>query len=296
MLSSINIMDGAIIVIAANSKLDMKPQLIQHLAAAKVGKLSKIIICLNKIDLITKEELLERKEELDELLLKYNIVPFTIIPTSFTKNVGVDYLKKAIMLLFDPKDYLERNDKAIFKISRSFDINKPGVDWFNIEGGVIGGSLVSGKLSVGDEIEIKPGYKNMSLITKILSIQTDNDKLENVIPGGLIGIKTDLDPFYCKNDLLIGNIVGIKGTLPENVTKISIKYNFVRLFGFEWIPMKNDIVTLQIGTRNLEAKLIDLEKNIFELSKSCCILENDHIIICRNIGNILRIVAEGNIN
>ena len=293
MLSSISIMNGAILVIAVNSKLDSKPQLIQHLAAAKLGKLEKIVICLNKIDLVTKEELLERKQELDELLLKYDIKPFTIIPTSFTKNLGVDYLKKAIMLLFNPNEYLERKDNTIFRISRSFDINKPGTDWLNINGGVLGGSLISGLLKIGDEIEIKPGYKNTTLITKIVSLQTDNDKLDKVIPGGLIGIGTDLDPFYCKNDLLIGNILGLKGSLPNTVTEINIKYNLIDLFGFEWKPKLDDNVILQIGTQNIDAILINLEKNIFKLSKGCCILKNEHIIICKNIGNILRIVGDG---
>ncbi|GIT56442.1 MAG: hypothetical protein Ct9H300mP17_16010 [Candidatus Nitrosopelagicus sp.] len=44
-------------------------------------------------------------------------------------------------------------------VLRSFDINKPGSKIANIKGGVIGGSLTEGQFNIGDEIEIKPGFK-----------------------------------------------------------------------------------------------------------------------------------------
>jgi translation initiation factor 2 subunit 3 len=191
-LSSISLMDGAIVVIAVDQPLNNKPQLIQHLLAIKIGNIDKIIICMNKIDLVTKETLLLRKKELDILLDKYKIKPYAIIPTCFNKKLGLNYLIELIMLLFNPNDYKYRNNlKPIFNISRSFDINKPGTNWDEMVGGVIGGSLESGTLKIGDLIEIKPGYKNVSIKTKIVSIKTDQQELDIALPGGLIGIKTE---------------------------------------------------------------------------------------------------------
>lgn len=296
MLSGINIIDGAIVIISVNSKIKDKPQLIQHLGAIKVGNIKKVIICLNKIDLVSKDTILEIKEELDELLKEYDIKPFVIIPTSFTKNLGINYLKKAIMLLFNPNDIINDNNKKdkdnIFRITRSFDINKPNTDWQELKGGVIGGSVTSGTLKIGDEIEIKPGYKGVSLKTKIISLQTEDIKLDTITKGGLIGIGTDLDPFYCKDDFLTGQICSLVNKLSDNITSLTINYEFVTIFGFIWKPVLNDIVTLQIGTTIIDAKLVNLKKNIFELSKPCCILESDSIVICKKINNILRIVAK----
>ena len=293
MLSGINIIDGAIVIISVNSKIKDKPQLIQHLGAIKVGNVKKVIICLNKIDLVSKETILERKEELDELLKEYDIKPFVIIPTSFTKNLGVNYLKQAIMLLFEPNDIINKDDKEnIFRITRSFDINKPNTDCQELKGGVIGGSVTSGTLKIGDEIEIKPGYKGVALKTKIISLQTEDIKLDTITKGGLIGIGTDLDPFYCKDDFLAGQICSLVNKLSDNITSIVIDYELVTIFGFVWKPVLNDIVTLQIGTTIIDAKLVNLKKNIFELSKPCCILESDSIVICKKINNILRIVAK----
>ena len=296
MLSGINIIDGAIVIISVNSKIKDKPQLIQHLGAIKVANIKKVIICLNKIDLVSKDTILEIKEELDELLKEYDIKPFVIIPTSFTKNLGINYLKKAIMLLFNPNDIINDNDNNdkdnIFRITRSFDINKPNTDWQELKGGVIGGSVTSGTLKIGDEIEIKPGYKGVALKTKIISLQTEDIKLNTITKGGLIGIGTDLDPFYCKDDFLTGQICSLVNKLSDNITSLTINYEFVTIFGFIWKPVLNDIVTLQIGTTIIDAKLVNLKKNIFELSKPCCILESDSIVICKKINNILRIVAK----
>lgn len=303
MLSGINIIDGAIVIISVNSKIKNKPQLIQHLGAIKVGNIKKVIICLNKIDLVSKDTILEIKEELDELLKEYDIKPFVIIPTSFTKNLGINYLKKAIMLLFNPNDIINDNNKKdkdnIFRITRSFDITKPNTDWQELKGGVIGGSVTSGTFKIGDEIEIKPGYKGVSLKTKIISLQTEDIKLDTITKGGLIGIGTDLDPFYCKDDFLAGQICSLVNklsdnitSLPDNTTSLTINYEFITIFGFVWKPVLNDIVTLQIGTTIIDAKLVNLKKNIFELSKPCCILESDSIVICKKINNILRIVAK----
>lgn len=304
MLASISIMDGAIIVISADQPLENKPQLLQHLEAAMIGKINKIIICLNKIDLVNKGILMERKNELDQLLENYNLKPFAIIPTSFNKNIGINYLIDAIIKLFNPEDYIERtNTDSLFRISRTFDINKPGTDWDKVIGGVLGGSLISGNLKVGDEIEIRPGIvwkENNKLMyqpitTNITSIRTETTQLDECIPGGLIGIGTDLDPYYCKNDTLLGNVV-IKKTnvnIPNIYTNINMSYTVYS--NNKWDPKINDIIVLQIGTRVVDAKILKNKNNELniELNKPVSMPSDQYIIVCKKFNNILKIVGSG---
>ena len=305
MLSSISLMDGAIVIIAVDQPLKTKPQLIQHLAAAKLGKLDKIIICMNKIDLVSKDTLLERKVELDTMLEQYDIKPFAVIPTCFNKKLGINYLLNKIMMLFNPANYLQRTEmQPVFRISRTFDINKPGTDWNDVNGGVIGGSLISGTLKVGDTIEIKPGQLSkdgkgnivsIPIKTKILSIQTDTSTLDSIIPGGLIGMRTDMDPYYCKNDMLSGNIVTV--STMDNIeiyNKININVKLVTTFGAKWEPKVKDNLFIQIGTKMSEAKLVSIDdaQFQFEFTKPVCIQKGQNIIICKNIDKILKIVGE----
>lgn len=305
MLTSIEQMDGAIVVVAVDQPLINKPQLIQHLAAAKLGRIKKIIVCMNKIDLVSKSVLIERKKELDIMLKKYDIVPFAIIPTCFNKNIGLNYVIRAIMQLFNPKDFIDRtNAPALFRTSRSFDINSPGTEWSDIVGGVVGGSLARGKLKVGDQIEIRPGmisgrdgkFVCQPIITSICSVKTDSTELSEIVPGGLIGIRTDADPFYFKSDKLIGQIIGNVGKMPNVYSEISLQIEIVTLFeSSQWIPIEKETVSIQIGTQMTDAivsKIVDLNIT-FAFKIPVCISDNQHIIICRTIDKILQIVAEG---
>jgi small GTP-binding protein len=317
MLLSISLMNGAIVVVAVNEPLSGKPQLIQHLAAAKLGKLDKIIVCMNKIDLVSKEVLLTRKQELDELLERNGITPYAVIPTCFNKKIGLDHLTNAIMKLFNPSEYIQKsNTNPIFRISRTFDINLPGKSWNEVSGGVFGGSLHSGSIKQDDVLEIRPGlvmktkegkFECIPFKTKVLSIESQKIKLNSIISGGLVSIATDIDPYYFKNDGeskknskkdgLVGHVVGTPGHMPSVFSEINTEIILVSSFGFDWKPTVKDMIVIQIGTRVCDAivKEIDGSKFTLQLAKPCCIGNNEHIIICRLIDKILRIVGEGTV-
>ena len=285
MLGSIKLMKAVIVVVSAAESIQKKPQLIQHLAAIKLAKINNIIICMNKLDLIKKDVVKERYKELETLLIKYNIKPKVIIPTSFSKGIGVDWLLLEIMNHF----MLEEDDtmNATFMATRSFDINKPGISWDNVKGGVIGGSMFNGLLSVGDIIEIRPGIvdtKNCTCIpikTKVLSFQTDQEKLNSIYPGGLIGIGTDIEPYYCRNDYLSGNIIGLVGTLPKIYNSIELKYTLTEEFGDLWNPQINNVMFLQIGALTIQSLVTKFNKKTitFQLSRPACVDSNSMIII-----------------
>lgn len=304
MMSSVSLMKGAIVVISAADSISNNRQLVQHLTAVKISGLDKrLIVIFNKLDLCTHEKAIERKEELDELLTKLNIKPQYIIPTALNKKIGLSNVVKAIMEVFPPELYDScLNETTEFRITRSFDINKPGTNWDEMSGGVFGGSLLTGSIKLGDEIEIRPGQYakkkdgsfNVIPITSIVnSIQTDKINIDILYPGGLTAIGSDIDPYYCKDDKLTGAVVGIKGTLPPVYQEIVINITICNDFGSNWIPKCNDIVYLQIGNVNTEALLVDI-KDIdfkFKLSKPVCISDDSLIIICRNINNIIVIVG-----
>jgi translation initiation factor 2 subunit 3 len=306
-LGALELMYGAVVIVAVDQPLQNKPQLAQHLAAAKLGRIEKIIVCMNKIDLVDKETLLKRKNELDSMLEKYNIVPYAIIPTCFNKKIGINWLVQAMMELYDPKQYIGNmmSSAPLFNISRTFDVNKPGTLWDDVVGGVLGGSLSYGKLAVGTMIEIRPGIltKNKQgkmigqpIVTKITSIKTDTTELDCALPGGLVGIGTDIDPYYCKKNGLVGHIIGLVGHMPNIYNDVTLSITLIDMFGFKWDPKVRDIVILKIGTNMCDARLIEIDaktnKYKFDLTKPTCVKDNENIIICREIEKILRVVAQ----
>lgn len=303
MMGSVSLMKGAIVVVSAAEPIEKKPQLIQHLAAAKMAGLEKLVIIFNKLDLITKDKALERKEELDALLSKLNITPKYIIPTALNKKIGLQNVIKAIMEVFPPEIPVNEPIPE-FRITRSFDINKPGINWDCVKGGIMGGSLITGKLTIGDEIEIRPGqwskgkdgnFNVFPIRSKINSIQTDKITLSNLYPGGLTAIGTDIEPFYCKDDKLSGSVIGKVGTLPHVYQDINMNVVLTNDFEGEWEPKEDDTVYLQIGNVNTEATLTNINDTFtFKLSKPSCINDDAMILICISIKNILKIVGYGN--
>jgi translation initiation factor 2 subunit 3 len=304
MMGSVSLMKGAIVVVSAAEPIQNKPQLIQHLATAKIAGLEKLIVLFNKLDLVSKKIALERKYELDELLTKLEITPAYIIPTAMNKKIGLQNVIKAIMEVFPPEVLENKTETALFKLTRSFDINKPGIQWNEVKGGVLGGSLDTGKLNVGDVIEIRPGQwrkKDDSFIvvpikTKVLELKSGKTSFETIYPGGLTALGTDIDPAHTKEDNLAGHIAGLVGTLPDVYSAITMTWTLTDKFDGNWSPKMKDKMYLQIGNINTEAELTDIKKEelTFKLSKPSCIENNSKILICSHEQNdILKIVGYG---
>lgn len=305
MMGSVSLMKGAIVVVSAAEPIKNKPQLIQHLATAKIAGLEKLIVLFNKLDLVSKKIALERKYELDELLTKLEITPAYIIPTAMNKKIGLQNVIKAIMEVFPPEVLDETKETALFKLTRSFDINKPGIQWNEVKGGVLGGSLDTGKLNVGDVIEIRPGqwrkkddgFIVVPIKTKVLELKSGKTSFETIYPGGLTALGTDIDPAHTKEDNLAGHIAGLVGTLPDVYSEITMTVTLTDKFEGNWKPTVNNKMYLQIGNINTEAELKKINENntmTFKLSKPSCIENNSKILICSHEQNdILKIVGYG---
>lgn len=87
-------------------------------------------------------------------------------------------------------------------VIRSFDVNKPGAEVDDLKGGVAGGSILSGVLKLGQEIEIRPGLitkdeqgktKCQPIFSRIVTLLAEKNNMEFAVPGGLIGVGTKIE-------------------------------------------------------------------------------------------------------
>ena len=220
MLSGAAIMDGVVLVIAANEPVPM-PQTREHLMAIKILGLAgtgRIVVAQNKVELVSEEEAIKNYKAIKKFLLEYGVredVP--IIPISAANKVNIDVIIQAIEERI-PTPERDPNLPPLMHVARSFDINKPGHSPLKLYGGVVGGSLLQGTFTVGQEIELRPGFNRKGKIypirTKIMSIRSELGNLTTARPGGLIGIATELDPSITKSDGMVGQIVGLPDQLP----------------------------------------------------------------------------------
>ncbi|NAZ25989.1 MAG: translation initiation factor IF-2 subunit gamma [Nanoarchaeota archaeon] len=300
MLTGAAIVDAAILVIAANEPVP-QPQTLEHLVAFKYLGNKPLIIVQNKIDLVTKEEAMKNYQEILNLLDKLNIdkSKVKIIPISAINNVNINYLLEELVNL--PKPEKDESSDPIFLISRSFDINKPGTDIEKLVGGVLGGSLLKGKLKLNDEIEIRPGLfinnKWIPIKTRIVSLKQGNYDAEEILPRGTAGIGTSLDPSVTKDDTLAGQIAGYVNKLPPQYDEIKVKYEVIKeLFNENEKIQKGE--TIIVGLYNIISDGIvkNIEKgNIItiKLNKPVLGYKDDKVIILRNINKRWKIFAIG---
>ncbi len=228
MLSGAALMDGAILMIAANESCP-QPQTREHLVALQIIGVKNIVIVQNKIDLVTREQAIENYNQILEFIKGTIAEGAPIIPVSALHKANVDVVIQALEEHI-PTPSRDPSKPARMFIARSFDINKPGTPPEKLQGGVLGGSIIQGVLRVGDELEIRPGIRVEKggrvsfepLYTTIVSLKSGGIPLKEAHPGGLIGVGTYLDPALAKADNLVGNVAGKPGTLPPVRSELHI--------------------------------------------------------------------------
>ena len=307
MLSGAAIIDAAILVVAANEGI--KPQTKEHFIALQAKRIPNVIIVQNKIDLVSKEKAMENYNEIKKFVKGTFAENAEIIPVSTLQEINIDKIIDALAKIEIPKR--EINSEPIFLVARSFDINRPGTEIKDMNGGVLGGILKKGKLKVGDEIEIKPGlstkkgnqYFYKTLKTKILSLHKGNKSLNEVFPGASISIETSLDPFMTKADSLNGCLVSKIGILPEITNKIKIKSKlFDEVLGIaerkKTEPLKSkEMLMLSVNTTITVGTVEKIKNDEAELSLNIPIvaLKGDNLGIARNISGHWRLIGFGEI-
>jgi len=225
MLAGAAVMDGAILVIAANEPVPM-PQTREHMLALQMLGMKKMVIVQNKIDRVDADGARKNYDAIKNFLAGTIAADAPIIPVSAQHHINIDALIEAIEQNI-PTPQRDSSADVQMVVLRSFDVNKPGTDISALVGGVIGGSVVKGELNVGDEVEISPGLvddrgKYSPILTKIASLGTGVGMAEKVGPGGLVSVGTYLDPSLTKGDLMVGSLIGKPGTLPAAKTHITM--------------------------------------------------------------------------
>lgn len=305
MLSGSSIMDGAILLVAANEPCP-QPQTKEHLMALEIVGIKNIIIVQNKIDLVTKEEALNNYKQIKEFVKGSVAENVPIIPISAQHNVNIDALIDAIQKTIPTPLRDDKKDPIMF-IARSFDINKPGSDISFLHGGVIGGAIKQGKLIVNQEIEIKPGIKEekhgkvvyIPLKTKIIDLKTGGINVKEIIPGGSIGVETSLDPSLVKSDSLSGNLAGLPEKLPETLYELQLKPRLLeRVVGtkqeLKVDPIKkSESLLLNVNSTATVGVVDELKKDQFhvKLKIPVCVSKDSRVTISRILEGRFRLIG-----
>ncbi len=187
-------MDGAILVVAAND--GPMPQTREHILLARQVGVPRIVVFLNKIDMVDDPELIELVEmELRDLLKQYEF-PGDEIP--IVRGSALKAMERAVAADSKPDDPAFKCIYDLMSAVDSYvpipqrDVEKPFLmpveDVFSITGrGTVGtGRVDRGKVKVGEEVEIVGlGAQKKSVVT---GVEMFRKELDEGMAGDNVGI------------------------------------------------------------------------------------------------------------
>ncbi|MDD2755733.1 MAG: translation initiation factor IF-2 subunit gamma [Methanothrix sp.] len=310
MLCGAAIMDGAVLVISANEPCP-QPQTKEHLMALNITGIDKIVIVQNKIDLMSREQVMEHYRQIKDFIKGTVAENAPIVPISAQQNLNVDMVIESIEKTI-PTPIRDLNKPALLKIARSFDINRPGATPEALKGGVIGGSLSQGILHTGDKIEICPGrlvdYEGrkqwVPIQTKVVTLLAGKNVQDEITPGGLMGVGTLLDPVMTKSDALVGQVAGEPGKLPparnaftmnirllERVVGVTDESSVEPIHSSEPLMLNvGTATTVGVVTSAREGGIVQVQ-----LKRPVCAEKGERVAVSRRIGARWRLIGVGTI-
>jgi len=204
-------MDGAILVVAATD--GAMPQTREHVLLARQVGVPKIIVFLNKCDMVDDKEMIDLvEEEIRELLNKQGfdgkgapVIRGSALKALESKSLDDKWVKEILELVNALDTYIpipERDIKKPFLM--------PVEDIFSIEGRgtVVTGKIERGLVKVGEEVEvvgIRPTQK-----TTVTGIEMFNKNLQEGMAGDNAGV---LLRGLKKEDVTRGQVLAKPGTV-----------------------------------------------------------------------------------
>ncbi|NLB89436.1 MAG: selenocysteine-specific translation elongation factor [Syntrophomonadaceae bacterium] len=166
--------DLVILTIAADEGI--MPQTREHMDIIELLGIEKGVVVITKKDLVDEEWLMLVEEEVQEYISKTILKNAPIVSVSALEKQGIEELKELIEELA-----LDVKERPVFgharlPIDRVFTISGFGT--------VVTGTLWSGKLNVGDTVELMPTQKEL----KIRTLQVHNEKVTTAYAGSRVAV------------------------------------------------------------------------------------------------------------
>lgn len=193
--------DFVLLVIAADE--GVMPQTREHLEICTLLGIRRGLVALTKVDMVDDEWLELVQEDVRAFLEPTFLTEAPVLPVSAHKGTGLEELKVQVAALAREFERDARSDVFRLPIDRIFTMRGHGT--------VATGTLISGTLKVGDELEIAPWSRK----SKVRGLQVHGDSQERADVGqrtavNLHGLEVE--------DLERGMVLAHPGTLFPSTT------------------------------------------------------------------------------
>ena len=166
--------DMVLLVIAADE--GVMPQTREHLDIIELLGIDQGIVVISKIDLVDEEWLLLVEDDIKQYLKKSVLKDAPVIPVSATNGTGLPGLIEEISRMAEQVREKPAMGQARLPIDRVFTMSGFGT--------VVTGTLWSGRLNVGDNLELMPVQKPI----RVRNLQVHNEKVSEALAGQRVAV------------------------------------------------------------------------------------------------------------
>lgn len=241
MVTGVSTVDAAMLVIAADD--GVMPQTREHLDILRILGIKKILVALNKSDLVEKEWLELVQEEVSVYLDEHGYPETQIIPVSAVTGNGIEKLRDALDETIAGIKNQDRQGVFRLPIDRVFSVKGFGT--------VVTGTVLSHELRKGQSVELFPQESTFP----VRGLQTHHQDIDKVKFGdrgaiNLGGARVD--------ELGRGAFLGSPGMFQTGMSWVAV----ISVLPHWKKPIKEaDRVHVHIGTGKREARVHLLEAN-----------------------------------
>jgi len=242
MVAGASNIDAALLVVAADEGISVQTR--EHFEILQLLGIEKGIVALTKTDLVDREELDGLVPAIKGFVRGTFLEEAPVLPVSAVTGEGIAHLKQALLDLADTVG--ERRDSGTFRmpVDRVFTMSGFGT--------VIAGTVLSGKVKIGERLEVYPEQ----MTSRVRGIQVHHSRVERSV----VGRRTALNlPEIKKEDLKRGQVAALPGSLFPT-QRLDGRLHLLKSFGKE---LKNRTrVRLHVGTAEVICRIMLLDKDV----------------------------------
>jgi selenocysteine-specific elongation factor len=250
MLAGVVGMDMVLLVIAADEGI--MPQTTEHLNILNLLGVENGIVVITKCDIVDQEWISLVKEDITETISSTFLEGAPIVEVSSKTGQGIEKLIQEIINIAD-KAVKERELNTIprLPIDRVFSIQGFGT--------VITGTLITGILKKGEEVEIYPVNK----ICRIRNIQVHSSDVEKAYAGQRTAINLSN---IKKNEIYRGCVIAPVNSM-KNTMMLDVKLNLLK--SSKRVVINRSRLHLYTGTSEILTRVVLLDRDELTPGESC---------------------------
>ncbi|MFA5383322.1 MAG: selenocysteine-specific translation elongation factor [Eubacteriales bacterium] len=172
MLAGVAGIDLVLLVIAADE--GVMPQTREHMDIVRLLQINRGIVALTKVDLVDEEFLKLVREDVNDFLKDTPLKESPVVEVSAVTGQGLEELLKKIDEV--PVEGKDNAGQARLPIDRAFSVTGFGT--------VVTGTLWSGVIHTGDNLEIMP----QGLVARVRSLQVHGEKVKEAMAGQRVAV------------------------------------------------------------------------------------------------------------